>query len=283
MVDFRRMISPAAQKRMREDQAEMARLHALDGKSLARELMFLARKAVALRDDEIEIPYLTYTTALVLQTIPVLARRLDPDLTLVDLETKAIGAGRRDPVCNIESFEGDRLRAHVGSMISNAMMTYGLDEERADAREIRLLSRHLEHGNPVALMVDRLTPAPHVDRVIRPGTGDVVYPAWSPEEPRAPLEGLWLMGTTPNAGRERVMEYFDSQADAHEAMAAVGRDGLAQDHRLLRRFLGVEPKAGDTVVIRLRNNDDEAVGDALKVTIGESAYEAVVDEDGFSL
>lgn len=258
MLDLRKIVRPATQRRVREENAEVARLHALDDAGLARAVLELARRAREIRNDTFEIPQFTYTTAMTHQVIPFLAKKLDPTIELCDIELESIASTKSDRVNNMTRLAGDALRDHVGIYIDNASMTYGLTQEQRGQQVIRLLDRILEHGNPVALLVDRLAPAPDLKKVHRPGNAPPRYPAWSPTAGRPPLEGFWLMVTMPG-GEEEVLDYLDDRKTAEEALARIAEEGLEDDHRLFRWTRDKLPELGTLVTFDLRNSENEVV------------------------
>lgn len=265
-MDFRRLIRPATLKRMREDNAEVARLHSLDDRALAQAVLELGRKAIKVRGDEEEPRYLTYTTALTHQVIPFLARMVDPGIELSPIEEKSLAAMRTDPVVDMTGRSGDALRDYVGRMIDNASMTYGLNEDQREESAIRLLDRLLEHGNPVALVVDRLAPAPEgLARVDRPGNGPARYPAWQPSPERDPLPGLHLLATLPN-GREQVVDYHDDHGEAEAHLARIANDGL-RSSRIMDALYGQPIEPGTVLCFDLRNQDNASVSEIVEAPI----------------
>lgn len=276
MPDFRKIVSPRIQKQLRNENAEVARLHALDDSALAAEILDLARQAREIRADKVEVPFYTYTTALLHQVIPFLAKKMDPSIELEQVEIDAIESAKPDRLNNMAAKELGELRSYVGVMISNASMVYGLTAEQSHEMPIRILDRLLEHGNPVALLVDRLAPAPEgLDRVERPGDGTTRFPAWTPPDARAPLEGFWLMVTRPD-GHENVAGYYDTRAQAAGALANAAEKGLPQDHHLFSRWSYEKLEPSTIVSFDLRDWDNESVSDVLEGPLKREEPEAEV-------
>lgn len=278
MVDFRKMVAPAGLKRLRDEAAEMRRLHGLKDELLARRVLYLARQVRAIRADKVEPPYFTYTTALLHTVIPFLAVKLDPSIVLEPDELDAIASTRSDKLNDMASKEPAELRRYVGAMVDHASLDYGLNREQAGAPSIRLMSRMLEHGNPVALLVDRLCPAPAgLERVER-RQGETRFPAWIPTTPCEPLAGFWLMATRTD-GHEAVVAYLDSRDEADGALARAAYNGLPEHHHLFSRWSsdGLEP--GAIIRFDLRNQDDEVVSEVLEARLKREDAEA----DGVAL
>lgn len=274
MVDFRKMVRPGVQKRLRREEAELAKLHALDDSALARAVLELSRQVRSIRSDKVEMPFLTYTTALLHQVIPFLAKKMDPSIELEQIEIDAIAAARPDRLNDMVAMAPEKLRDYVGVMIDNSSVTYGITWEQAHEDPVRLLDRPIELGNPVALLVDRISPAPvGVDRVERPGNGPARYPAWSPPAARDPLPGFWLMVSLPN-GDEDIVAYHETRGEADIALADVADKGLPREHRLLHKSSYAQLEENVLVRFDLRNWDDEVVSPVLEAPLKREEPEA---------
>ena len=157
MVDFRTLLSGNQVALIAATQAEMARLHGLADRWLARELLRLAR-CIRSESPSLASPLApTYESRLVWHVAPELARRLGEPSLLANEAT-------RDGIRGIGGME---LRLLAASCLRNGSLARAYSKackERTRPCAAELLAQGVANGNAVAIAADRVcAPAPHYD------------------------------------------------------------------------------------------------------------------------
>lgn len=162
---------------------EMARLHGLPDRWLAQALLNMARGARASHADLADPDQQVYGPAFLWHLVPEVARRLGGQLQ----------PGEGDRYRHLDDYS---LRVVAGRYLKHAGLGYydTGSQERSEPSSLDLLDHDFVNGNPVAMAVDRIHPAPekgqdgmdwialHMREVSGfRGHGDVA--SWSPPQP----------------------------------------------------------------------------------------------------
>lgn len=181
-LDFSKLLSPAQRQRLLSVRREMERLYGVPDRWLAEELLRLARRAREEHPDELgEADGITYDNNFVWQVVPEIARRLGCGNVAAN-EARALKA---------MSLGDGALREYAGHYLKHCSVNYWLDAGAEKPLAMELLLHEVANGNPVAMALDRLCPAPekgqdqddYVARTVREISrrrGFVATAIWSP-------------------------------------------------------------------------------------------------------
>lgn len=154
-VSFEQMLSPASRVRLASKQREMSRLYSLSNLWLGAAILRLARQVreempLQLGDPQEQ----TYDASFVWHVVPNIAKRLG-------VRTLLINENRRD---DIATSQGQEYRELIGVYLKNLSMgRFSKDADRTSLCASELLGGDLANGNPIAMALDRLVPAPAPD------------------------------------------------------------------------------------------------------------------------
>lgn len=151
MVDFSLLLSPAQRQRLAKTAAELERIFSLPDRWLAEELLRLARGTRAMFPDKLAYdPRLsTYDRSLVWDVVPEVAKRLG-SRNLTEQEASF----------EVRAHSGTALREHAGQCLHCTSINRWLDHQANFPSPAELLVHDIPNGNPLAIAVDRLCPAP---------------------------------------------------------------------------------------------------------------------------
>lgn len=244
MVDFRKLITPLAQKELAQQNAELLRFKALDPKSMAAELIGFSRVMIDSGLFSQDRRY-SYDEWALYSVIPDLARAIDKTIVLRPEEGSNDEPDRRHP-------SGAPLDSQIHSILRNG--SFGRADLHANktsrARIIgdmpRQQQNEVRHAH--AMLTDRNTNAITIGaKTVFPG----LFPDVSEVDQREPLEGLYLISDSAN-GDQKVIQYCDDHTIAglyFETATALlkgeePRDGSERMTSHIRSHLGRRNAAG---------------------------------------
>ena len=151
-INFSSLLSPQTRERLARTAVEIGRLYRLPNRWLAEQLLKLTRQLRRDYPDKLGYPYaLGYDAAFAWHLVPEIAKRLGATLLLPN-EATEIG---------IMTLQGQDFREYAGVFLNNIVVKHwphtGCSGIPSAAE---LLAHSIANGNPVAIAIDRLYPAP---------------------------------------------------------------------------------------------------------------------------